>query len=127
MKDPITKEFFQKYLDLTNQVRKCEESIIDRVDYIVSKIVSLYYAKLDTWYFPEAEEGEVGSFEKACVDGESIAVVMIEKINNSYFCNAFRGQFLWMDEDGREWALSDNFPKSWLFKDFEDDLAKGKI
>lgn len=123
MKNPITKDFFQKYIELTNQVTECEDAIIDRVDYIVNKIVSLYNAKLDTWYFPEAEEGEVGSFEKASRDGEGIAVVIIEQNTYKAFCE----EFLWIDEDGQEWALSESFPQSWLFKDFEDDLVKGKI
>lgn len=114
--EPITPELIKEAEALAIQSGRLEEQIVDRINYIMESIFSLFSKKSAYWYFYGAGEGEVGNlwanYNQSHIDmvidecpGESMVVLL---------------------KDGTEWGFDDSIPTRWLFEDFETELTEGK-
>ena len=113
---PITKENFVKRQELIKQLGKFDNEIEARINYIAEKISSVFNIKLDTWYFPGAEEFEIGSLDKNMT--KDIIDIMFEPTLLDCVI---------ITKDKKELFFEDGFiPTRWLFEDFEDELKDGK-
>jgi len=116
--DPLNRKFFSGRETVVKSLRSYDETLENRIQYIVESICSVFGQKLYTWYYPGADEGAVGSFDKAS-DGHAVSLhIEIEDdkwlaIDNSIILS-----------DG-EWQLYE-IPFRWLTEDFEDELKNGR-
>jgi len=114
------KKIDKKALDFwLNYNDPMEEEVIDRISYVVQKICDVFEAELNTWFFDDAEEGEVGSVKNHINSTEVYDYVIdIDNQNNIHF--------IILDKDGKKLDISDQFPRRWLHEDFEKELIEGK-
>jgi len=115
--NPIDRNLLASCKDLCRQAGKMEEQIISRLNYIMETIYETFQTKLKYWYFSGARQGSVGDFFEA-YDGPMIG---------SFELSPFIDNCAIINKDGEEWWLEDGIPTRWLFEDFEEELAKGKI
>ena len=95
-------------------------AITDRVDYVIRKIASIFKTKVDWWDWDNGScEAEIdGHFEPSMLKEETVQL---------------HGQFKSSGEkvamiDGGEWDFSYlEFPRKFLFEDFEQKLEDGII
>lgn len=117
----LDKEFFNKRMQLSHNLAEIDSVIIDRIDFIVKKIHSLFNSKLSTWYFPGAEEGSIGNFDNAInydyeINDDYISIVAEHRATQPIKL---------ILNDGKE-IEAYSVPIRWLFEDFEEELIKGK-
>ena len=76
--------------------------------------------KVGTWYFNDAQEGEVGSFTESMLDGFIEGLV----IETSPPYQSIKKMMI-LTEGGLVLDLKYSFPSNWLFEDFEQKLIDG--
>lgn len=114
------KKIDKKALDLwLNDSDPMEEEVLDRISHVIQKICDVFEVKLNTWFFDDAEEGDIGSV-KNNINSTEVGdyVICLYEQNNV--------DFVILDKDGKERDLSDQFPRRWLHEDFEEELIEGK-
>lgn len=114
------KKIDKKTLDLwLNDSDPMEEEVLDRISDVIQKICDVFEVKLNTWFFDDAEEGDIGSV-KNNINSTEVGdyVICLYEQNNV--------DFVILDKDGKERDLSDQFPRRWLHEDFEEELIEGK-
>ena len=121
VKKPITQEHFKQTKLARVHFLEMETEVINRLDYILHKVAQLFDDDLDTWYFNDAEEGEVGNLWPN-IDSESIGGYTLEC--EGKMCNNDIGVIL--IRGGVEWDLGESIPLYWLYEDFEEELIFGK-
>lgn len=100
-----------------NEASSYDALIEDRISFILDTVFLLFGEKKSGWYFPDAEENEVGDFEKANGDPEWIDVVAYGCLENGQVKLA----------DGKYFNPSERIPYRWLFESFEDELKEAKL
>ena len=101
-----------------------EEIIIDRIDYIIKKIVETFGLKLGCWYFPNAPEGEVGNLWTYYDD---VNINVETECSSAPHLPPLKSMII-IDKDGDEWEFDSFIPTRWLFdQNFETELTEGKI
>lgn len=118
-KHPIEREFVIKAKGLADAAADAEESIIKRITYIVSTMVNTWEQELDTWYFDDAAEGEVGNLWSNYNETQITPLIFVKHSRAAT-------SMIFFDKLGGEWDLKDSFPSRWLFEDFEQELLDGK-
>jgi len=120
-KEPITKEYFEQAEKVIAFANKFTGKIEDRLDYIIHKFFEIYDCKVNTWYFEDVEESEVGNLWDH-MDQDYITSIWIDinERSKKYNNYAFIDKFGEVDE----WANS--IPTRWLFEDFEQEVIDGK-
>lgn len=100
--------------------KKLENTILDRIDYILNTWFSIYGAKLTCWYFDGAEESEVGDLHRY-MDTDSIWNFHVDV--KGYPDN----DMVFIDKDGEEYLWQSEIPTRWLYDEhFEEEIIKGK-
>lgn len=114
---PVITEKFVKEAD--EQARKAagmEETIINRLEYIMQFAFNLFNQNKAYWYFHDAAEGEVGSLWKS-YNKDQITMVVCD-------CDSL----LFTDKDDVDGDLChDGVQTRWLFEHFEKEFVDGKL
>ena len=119
-KNKISYDFLnERKLAFQKLEKEYDQKIRDRITYILDKICQSFDSTLDTWWFPDAKEGEVGSFEKS-YDKQFVYISMMN--NNSKSKPGISKSFKIKYGEKESISLKEKFPYSWLFTDFEEDL-----
>jgi hypothetical protein len=128
--EPIDRDFFLSAKSLHSAAKSSEESIVERITYIVTSIVESWDQKLDTWYFDGAAEGEVGDLWSNFNDNEITPLIFIvpkrTSVGTARFHDTQSTSMVIFDKKGAEWDLKHSFPSRWLFQDFAQELVDGK-
>ncbi len=98
-----------------NKNNAIEGAIVNRIDYIIIAIYSIFGKECKNWYFDGAEEGEIGPIPDLnydCIDG-----LICSPEHNKFHIKLNNGEII---KD-----IIGNFPKQWLFEDFEEELNDG--
>lgn len=93
---------------------KLEGRIVDRMDYIIHKVCTTFNATLETWYFDDARDGEMGHL--TWDEPELFARWDIRD----------RKDMIILTQDGEEYYFDNTIPTRWLFENFEEELEAGK-
>lgn len=112
----LTKKEFTQYEKAKEILGAKESKVIDRIDYILRSIYTTFGCEVNSWWFCGAPEGELGDLSRA-IGRETVSgwEVRLDKDTNS--------EMIIMLE-GCEYDLWE-FPKRWLFEDFEEELSEG--
>lgn len=120
---PIAPQLLADWKKLYSETSKLENQICNRIDYIVKTVFKTFGAKLSTWYFYGAEEGEMGDLNRALyTDYFSVITELVRDRNGNY--NHI--DMVILLKDGSEWGFEGEYPTRWLFEDFEEELIEGK-
>ena len=118
---PLVDSDYQDWEIKKKEVGLIEQKFIDRVSHIVKELSKAFGAKIDTWYFPDAEQGEVGELSSAFGFGGLQIEVIYTKRPEAMVANITEP-----DCTISEWEFEyGEYPQHWLYQDFEDDLKKG--
>lgn len=116
----ITPSLVSNWEASRSSYKKLEDTILDRIDYILNTWFSIFGAKLEYWYFEGAAEGEVGDLHRF-MSSDSIWNFHTEVKN--YPDN----DMIFIDRDGDEYVWQSEIPTRWLYDDnFEEEIKKGK-
>jgi hypothetical protein len=123
-KGSITQELFSDWERLHKEISSLESQMEDRIDYIIRSVFKEFGNRLSTWYFPGAEEGEVGSMKYA-VDKDYFTVETdcLERYESSK--SGYKEMTILL-KDGTRWSFEGMYLTRWLFEDFEEELVQGK-
>lgn len=113
--DPAILSEYQK---LSLQAGRIADQIEKRIEFILNTIYKTYGAKLDTWYFDGAEEGEVGDLFSNLGSTEISGFTLEPYI--------FNNDCVILLKDGAEWGFDGGIPTRWLFENFEEELTQGR-
>jgi hypothetical protein len=121
---PITKALVIGWDIAKKQADKLECEIIDRITYILKFWVKTFEGELFTWYFEEAEEGEVGNLSNHIDEYNVYGIILDYKIEPDNYNMPF------INKDGKdcEWKnVYSSIPVSWLYDNsFEEEIVIGK-
>ena len=95
-----------------------EDKIEKRITYIVQKVRATFDLPYDTWYFPDAEEGQLGTFD---ISDQEVYIIGLQP--KKYIPNILEI----LDINGKILDLHETLPSRWLYEDFETELEQGKI
>ena len=115
--EALSKDILNERKIINEKLAIIDVSIQDRVNYIVNTICESFDETLACWYYPDANEGDVGDFGMSVYDDKINVIMELKKDGFIKFPILFNGKEL----DLHEWI-----PISWLTEDFEDILVKGK-
>lgn len=120
-KNPISKELYNSWQSLNEQAQALEQEIVDRLSFVINRACEMFGQPISTWYFDDAQEGEVGDVWENIHRGE-FAVTLDFKKNSSE-----RNMTIVLN-DGTELDIArDGFLTRWLFEDFEKEIHEGKF
>ena len=120
-KTPITQKFIDEWREAYRRSAKMEDTITERIDYILRTIFETFGAKLDYWYFDGAAEGEVGDLAR-WMDDDEISGIYTEAIKE------IKSPMVIIDKFGDEWEYQGEIPTRWLFDaEFAIELHNGKL
>lgn len=120
-KDILEFKIFEQWTAANEQASRLEDIITSRITYIVHTLFNQFNMKLDTWYFSDAGEGQVGSLSDHC-RGDEIDSIEVELNRDFVYLDINI-----IDRFGNEWMWENMIPRRWLFEDFEKEIADGKI
>jgi hypothetical protein len=122
MKQPITNELFKEWKFAVNRTAELSEILEERITFILQRLTAIFGGELDTWYFDEAEENEVGNLSHH-LDSNSIDELHLEYKRN---ITCGRNGMVIIDKFGKEYGCGYEIPTRWLFEDFEQEIINGK-
>lgn len=119
-KDVLENKIFNDWQDSINHSARLENIITERLSYIVHTIYNIFGYQVDTWYFEDAKEGEVGDLNNNIYNG-IINNIIVE-------CKSLKKEpeILIIDKNGSEWEKDLGIPVRWLFENFEQEVIDGK-
>ena len=114
----LTINFFEDRKNNKKAVSSLDSCIEERITYIIKTVLKEFNptVELQTWYFPDANEGEVGSFDDN---------VFYDEINVVVETGSKLKQAVIALKDGKKIDLIQSIPLYWLTEDFEKELAEG--
>lgn len=112
---PLSDDDFHKRDELLKKLEKINSLIANRIDYIVRTIYGVFGKKLKGWYFPHANDKDIGDFDKSKY-GDTIQLIMEPCCEEAII----------FTNDKKVYYLDDNIPYRWLTEPFEDELVNGK-
>lgn len=115
--EPISKNVINEWEAASLVTLKLENTINNRVSYIISQIELIFNFDLDYWDYPTHTDDADGDIGLGLGDENIIRYSLIGRHPNLVI----------ILKDGTEWGLEDECPRRWLFEDFEEELANGKI
>lgn len=119
----ITESFLSDWKKAATVAGGMEESIVDRINYIVRTVYDTFNVKIDTWYFYGASEGEVGNLMSQIHDYDINIITELARNKDGGYTSI---EMVIIDKYGHEWGFEDSIPKRWLFEPFERELIDGK-
>lgn len=119
MKVKLNKQLFSEWLNAKKLSDSLEDQITSRIDYILRFLYKTFGGELDYWYFPNAEEGQVGDLYKY-TDANSVNQFVFEEVKAPEEIEI-------LDKNGKYYSLFDGneIPIRWLFEDFEQEVIGG--
>lgn len=118
MNKPITPELIQKWEEISNLAAFIESQITDRITYVLNLWFEAFDDELDTWYFSNAAEGDVGKME--IYEGQ-IVYLILESVHKEAINQSI------IDKDGKIFCLTDSIPLRWLFdENVKQEIEDGK-
>lgn len=111
---PITRGLVVDWEDNRRRADKLEEQIVDRMTYIIQTVCKTFDVKLETWYFSDAQEGQMGH-----LTWDEPELFSVWDIRN-------RKDMTIITESGEEYYFDNSIPTRWLFENFEEELEEGK-
>lgn len=116
----ISEKLIEEYKETKDKCERLKEKITDRIDDILRTWFKIYDMDLETWYFADAREGEVGDITRN-MDSECISNI----VDEGEFDNPNR--MIFIDASGKEYEWCGEIPIRWLFDDnFEEEIIQGK-
>lgn len=91
-----------------------EVQISDRMNYIITTVCKTFNVDLETWYFSDAQEGEMGHLYWD--EPELFSVWDVKEKKDMTI----------LTRDGEEYYFDNSIPTRWLFENFEEELENGK-
>lgn len=93
--------------------------IIDRLNFILHTLVECFGAKIETWYFDNAEEGQMGDLR---CDASEIYDIHIE------YQGSVPSNTAITLKDGTvfDFRFNHSVPIRWLFENFEEEISAGR-
>jgi hypothetical protein len=119
----ITPAFLNDWKKAATLAGTMEESIVNRINYIVRTVYDVFKVKIDTWYFYGAGEGEVGDLMRQLDDNEINIITELARNKDGGYNSI---EMVIIDKYGHEWGFEDSIPTRWLFEPFELELMNGK-
>lgn len=116
---PLTKEFFNNWLNIRKESERLEARIIERMSYIIHKSCQMFGNSVSTWFFEDVSEREVGNVCNAIIGTEFTPSLIFSNIKHSSMC-------VILNDESEINLIQDGFPVRWLFEDFEREIAEGK-
>lgn len=107
------------YKKLRASASELENSIADRITYVLDTIYKTFGSSCDNWYFDGAEEGQLGDVNRHVDHHEVSGIIAYSKKPSGQDMAVILN-------NGDEWGLDEGFPTHWLFEDFEQELKDGK-
>jgi len=115
----ITKDELLDWEASRKRTGKLEDTITERISYVLNFLVSTFGGSIDTWYFSDAAEGEVGNLA-ANMNDETIYNLEVDEGKDS-------DNIIIIDKFDDEWHFEGCLPTRWLFEDtFEVEVLSGK-
>lgn len=93
---------------------KLESKIVDRMGYVINTVCKTFDVVLETWYFSDAQEGQMGHL--TWDDPELFSVWDIKD----------KKDMVILTQDDEEYYFDNTIPTRWLFENFEEELESGK-
>ena len=116
----LSKNTVEEYKQYTKKSEVIKEIIEDRITKIIKFIVEDAGYVLDTWYFSDADEGQMGTLH---IYDDYISNIEIHLASKS---SILKNDFIYII-DGYEWSFMDGkIPTKWLFDDFEEEIKNGR-
>lgn len=120
----ITHGLVLEWQETQRKASQLEDQIQKRITYILQVWFKAFGSKLETWYFNDAGEGEVGDLYRHFGD-DSIHGFYVEckprpKGNDEY------ESMVIFNKDGYEYGWESEIPTRWLYEDFESEIIEGK-
>jgi len=122
--EKITKDFYNETLDKEKELYKNVEVLEKRLDYILTTFFHQWDINLNTWYFEDAKEGEVGNILQN-MNSDSVYYIHIET-NSKHDKKFHNEEIVIIDKFGKELYWENEIPTRWLFEDFEQEVIDGK-
>jgi hypothetical protein len=121
MTKAITESTVSEWESLQRKAAKLEDTITERIDYILRAVFKTFGGDLHYWYFDGAGEGEVGDLSKWMDDNE-ISAIWTEAAKKT------TSDMIIIDKFGNEWEYDSAIPTRWLYdNEFEVELHNGKL
>lgn len=106
--------------ELSSKIYAIEQKLIARVDYILKFWLGKFDCEIDTWFFDDAEEGEMGSVFKN-MDDQNIHSFTLQVLDGKKIKH-----LQYVDGNGEIHVWNGQIPKKWLFQGFEHEVTSGK-
>ena len=124
--DVVSEDVIAKCKELNKELGVLEETITDRMTYVLQTLFATFGIELGTWYFNDAPEGGLGDLWQHYHDDD---IYVVTEVGNN--CEKDRNLFNSVDmaiinKFDEEWEFQGAFPTRWLFEDFETELLEGK-
>ena len=119
-KDVLENKIFDDWQVSINHSARLENIIIERLSYIVHTIYNIFGYQVNTWYFDDAKEGEVGDLNNH-IYNDYINNIIVE-------CKSLKKDpaIIIFDKNRFEWEKDLGIPVRWLFENFEQEIIDGK-
>ena len=100
----MTKEIVADYMKAQEVFEAFEGKIQDRITEVLRLVFDFFGAHLDTWYFPNAAEGEVGTMQGVLAEDDFLELIWEGKGTRTgklydYLCGSLPVKFLFMEDD----------------------------
>lgn len=116
----LEKDFYGRALDAHKNASMYEDKITDRITFILHKFFAIWDLKIETWYFDDAGEGEIGDLWRN-MDSQTISNIVVDFKQESK-----KNHPIFVDKHGAEYKWSNEISIRWLFEDFEKEVIEGK-
>jgi hypothetical protein len=115
----------QKAYALSKQISIIDNKIYSRISYIADIMGSVFELTHTSWEF--GYEGNDTSIWDTDNYTEERINVKIEGYVKANRLGGYPDGLPIIDKNGKRWELSDGIPTRWLYEDFEEELAQGKV
>jgi hypothetical protein len=108
---PLNKQYIDDYKKHEQQLKFLQESIVDRMDHVITLIHNFFGVKCEWWCFFLAQAGEVGTPDFYGADGIPISYGRYndELITKNYdLTQHVPEEFLWMDDNEIRKAIANS-------------------
>jgi hypothetical protein len=106
-----------EYAEKKEQFEACRGKIIDRMNYIIRSIFEICGGKLDWWDLKNDDPEYRSSIIKPEIN-------MFDDFVSFYAVGSLKNDCI-VDKNGNGIFIREEFPKRWLWEDFEDEIKNG--
>jgi hypothetical protein len=114
-KHSIKHDLVKSWQKASSEADFLEGAIVERMDYIIHTIFDTFGSRLGSWYFSDAQEGQMGHLTYDEPD-----------LFMQWWQPEIKEDMFIIDKNGEEYMFDQSIPTRWLFEDFENELIDGK-